>query len=56
MHNENQSLIFELSKEGRVGYSLPELDVPEVDLEELLPEGYVRDEAPELPGNCQFRI
>ena len=32
MHKDNQSLIFEITKEGRVGYSLPELDVPELDL------------------------
>ncbi len=32
MHKENQPLIFEVSTEGRIGYSLPELDVPEVDL------------------------
>ena len=32
VHKDNQPLIFEISKEGRVGYSLPELDIPEVDL------------------------
>ena len=36
MHKENQPLIFEITKEGRVGYSLPEFDVPEVDLAELI--------------------
>ena len=45
MHNENQSLIFEISKEGRVGYSLEALDVPEVDLADLLPANLVRSEA-----------
>ena len=35
MHKENQPLIFEVRREGRIGYSLPELDVPEVDLHEL---------------------
>ena len=32
MHNQDQPLIFELSKPGRIGYSLPEMDVPELDL------------------------
>ena len=45
MHKDDQALIFELSTEGRIGYSLPELDVPEVDLTDLLPEGYIREEA-----------
>ena len=48
MHNENQALIFEITKEGRVGYSLPELDVPEVDLATLLPQGMQRVEEAEL--------
>ena len=30
MHKDNQPLIFEITKEGRIGYSLPELDVPEL--------------------------
>ncbi|HIC98034.1 MAG TPA: glycine dehydrogenase subunit 2 [Aquificaceae bacterium] len=37
-------LIFELSEEGRRGYRLPELDVPSVELSEVLPEGYGREE------------
>ena len=40
MDNENHPLIFERSKEGRYGYSLPELDVPEVNLEEVIEEIY----------------
>ena len=30
MHKEDQPLIFEGSTPGRIGYSLPEFDVPEV--------------------------
>ncbi|KIL48504.1 glycine dehydrogenase subunit 2 [Jeotgalibacillus alimentarius] len=56
MRNENQPLIFELSREGRIGYSLPELDVPEMDTEELLPSGFVRQEAPELPEVSELDI
>ncbi len=35
MHKDNQPLIFEITKEGRIGYSLPELDVPEIDLSDF---------------------
>ncbi len=35
-------LIFERSKRGRKGYRLPELDVDRVELEEYLPEDYIR--------------
>lgn len=56
MHKEDQPLIFELSTEGRIGYSLPEMDVPETDLSELLPEGYLREEEPELPEVSELDI
>ncbi|MGM9921492.1 MAG: aminomethyl-transferring glycine dehydrogenase subunit GcvPB, partial [Bhargavaea sp.] len=56
MHKENQPLIFEISKEGRIGYSLPELDVPETDLSALLPEGLLREEPAELPEASELDI
>lgn len=56
MHKEDQPLIFELSTPGRVGYSLPEMDVPEADLSELLPEGFFREEEPELPEASELDI
>ncbi|KKK33214.1 glycine dehydrogenase [Mesobacillus campisalis] len=56
MHKEDQHLIFELSSPGRVGYSLPEMDVPEADLSELLPEGYLREEEAELPEVSELDI
>lgn len=56
MHKDNQPLIFEMTKEGRVGYSLPKLDVPEVNLAELLPEGLVREEAADLPEVSELDI
>lgn len=56
MHKEDQALIFEQSKPGRIGYSLPEMDVPETDLNELLPEGYLREEEPELPEVSELDI
>lgn len=49
-----EPLIFERSREGRVGYSLPELDVDTASLENWLPKDYVRDEVkgfPELSEN-----
>ncbi|OCA91086.1 glycine dehydrogenase (aminomethyl-transferring) [Bacillus sp. FJAT-27225] len=56
MHNEDQPLIFEVSKPGRIGYSLPEMDVPELDLNGLLPVGYVREEEPNLPEVSELDI
>ncbi|WP_203333010.1 aminomethyl-transferring glycine dehydrogenase subunit GcvPB [Planococcus beigongshangi] len=56
MHKDNQPLIFEMTKEGRVGYSLPELDVPEIDLADLLPEGLIRVESADLPEVSELDI
>ncbi len=56
MKKQNQPLIFEMSREGRIGYSLPENDVPEVDLAELFPSEYIREEAPELPEVSELDI
>jgi len=56
MHKDNQALIFEITREGRIGYSLPELDVPEIDLSNLLPAGFVREEAAELPEVSELDI
>ncbi|MEH7245632.1 aminomethyl-transferring glycine dehydrogenase subunit GcvPB [Neobacillus niacini] len=56
MHNQDQALIFEFSTPGRIGYSLPEMDVPELDLSTLLPEGYLRSEEPELPEVSELDI
>ncbi|MBT2726560.1 aminomethyl-transferring glycine dehydrogenase subunit GcvPB [Bacillus sp. ISL-75] len=56
MHNQDQALIFELSTPGRIGYSLPEMDIPELDLSGLLPDGYLRTEEPELPEVSELDI
>lgn len=42
-------IIFELSSEGRKGYRLPNLDVPEVELSELLPKNLLREDEIDLP-------
>ena len=46
----SERLIFELSSPGRVGCSLPDLDVPAKDLESMLPKGKLRTDLqlPEL--------
>jgi glycine dehydrogenase subunit 2 len=56
MHKDDQALIFEITKPGRIGYSLPEMDVPEIDINELIPAGYLREEEPELPEVSELDI
>jgi glycine dehydrogenase subunit 2 len=56
MHKNDQPLIFEYSKPGRVGFSLPECDVPEVDVESLVPKAYIRVEEAELPEVSELQI
>ena len=45
----SEPLIFERSAPGRVGYSLPELDVPEQDIHAMLPAEVLRREPAQLP-------
>ena len=40
----NEQLIFERSQEGRVGYRLPQLDVDETPLSDLVPAAFQRDD------------
>ncbi len=56
MHKEDQALIFELSTSGRVGYSLPEMDIPEANLDDLIPADYLRAEEPNLPEVSELDI
>ncbi|WP_455662360.1 aminomethyl-transferring glycine dehydrogenase subunit GcvPB [Pradoshia sp.] len=56
MHKQDQPLIFELTKPGRIGYSLPEMDVPEISLSELLPDEFIRQEEPNLPEVSELDI
>jgi glycine dehydrogenase subunit 2 len=53
---KNQPLIFEQSKAGRISYSLPALDVPELDVNEILPSQFIREEAPELPEVSELQL
>ena len=56
MNNQDPSLIFEISTPGRIGYSLPEMDVTEIALEEILPAEYIRTEEAELPEVSELDI
>lgn len=47
--NKDKALIFELSRPGRIAYSLPDCDVPEEALSELLPPHMLRSEPAALP-------
>ncbi len=45
----SEPLLFEISSEGREGFSLPRLDVPEKDKTDLLPESLMRERKARLP-------
>lgn len=47
--NYMEKLLNELSLKGQGGYSVPETDVPETDLDKILPQKLQRAQAPELP-------
>src|SRR5262245_13334932 len=52
--NEYDGLVFEQSVPGRVGYSLPEADVPEADPARLLPAAHLRHTPADLPEVSEF--
>lgn len=56
MNNQDQPLIFEMSTPDRIGYSLPEMDVTELALDELIPADYIRTEEAELPELSELDI
>lgn len=56
MTNKDFPLIFERSKKGRTSYSLPELDVPELDLDTEFEDVYIRQEAPNLPEVSELEL
>ena len=51
-----EPLLFERGAPGRVGYSLPELDVPEVDPLAHLPADAVRENVPGLPELSEVEV
>ncbi|MFC5774347.1 aminomethyl-transferring glycine dehydrogenase subunit GcvPB [Ectobacillus antri] len=56
MTYQDQPLIFEISQPGRIGYSLPELDVEMVELSDIFDSVYIRQEEPELPEVSELDI
>src|SRR5699024_8660395 len=50
------ALFFEHGHEGRTNDSLPEMDVPEADLDNEFDDSYVRTEAPDLPEVSELDI
>ncbi|HOY65999.1 MAG TPA: aminomethyl-transferring glycine dehydrogenase subunit GcvPB [Candidatus Ozemobacteraceae bacterium] len=50
-----EPLIFELSADGRRGYTLPKLDVPEIDPADHIPSKMLRREIP-LPSLCEVDV
>ncbi|KMT20927.1 aminomethyl-transferring glycine dehydrogenase subunit GcvPB [Clostridium cylindrosporum] len=54
--NQYNSLIFEVSKPGRVGYTLPKCDVEEKEVKSILPEGLLRTEDAKLPEVAENEV
>jgi len=50
------SLLFELSREGRKGHILPKCDVPEKPIETLIAKQYLRKDPPDLPQVAENEI
>ena len=48
-----QPLIFEMSVEGREAFSLPECDVPQLPIDDMIPSGCMRKSKPNLPEVCE---
>jgi glycine dehydrogenase subunit 2 len=46
---QNESLIFERSQAGRIGYRLPKLDVDEMNIDEIIPAEFRRDALDGVP-------
>jgi glycine dehydrogenase subunit 2 len=53
---EYNDLIFEISRQGRVGSSLPESDVAKVDINDKLPQHLIRDIPAELPEVSELQL
>jgi len=51
-----KALIFEMGRSGRCGYSLPENDVPEKPVDQLLPESMKRSEPLDLPELSEVEV
>jgi glycine dehydrogenase subunit 2 len=56
MNQNGEPLLFEKSVPGRIGCSLPDLDVPEVPIAELIPQPYLRKDPPALPELSELDV
>ena len=56
MNSKNDKLIFEVSRPGKKGYSLPELDVKDVELSDIIPSKYLSEGEVDLPEVSEFEI
>ena len=52
----NEGLIFEQGSPGRVGYSLPALDVPASAADRLVPKKFLRDDLPGFPEVSEVEV
>lgn len=52
----NKALIFEMSKQGRIAYSLPHNDVPEVNVTDVIPADFLRETPAELPEVSELQL
>lgn len=56
MKKHTEPLLFEKSRPGRIGYSLPKLDVPEQPIEDMLPQEMQRQSSPDLPELSELDV
>ncbi|MCG3418722.1 aminomethyl-transferring glycine dehydrogenase subunit GcvPB [Oceanobacillus jordanicus] len=56
MNKKDFPLMFERSKEGRTSYSLPELDIPDFDLDADIESNYIRTTPANLPEVSELDI
>ena len=52
----NEPVVFELGSPGRIAYSLPNLDVPDIEVERLLPLGEIREEIDNFPELSELDV
>ncbi len=48
--------IFEKSRKSRIGYSIPKEKLPEIEVEEILPEELIRSVEPSLPESSETEV
>lgn len=52
----NEPLIFEEGGEGRIGYSIPDCDVPKKDISHILPKNMIREEISGFPSLSEVDV